>query len=160
MGLLDDCDSRSALSGEERQLADQMANRTRFGVRGRAYPNLSAGAFGREAMQVWVIAACHQAATPAGPTRPRTRIRVEAQQTRGQIEGERRLAGRARTHEQYGMRGAAEEHRTNLGQSPRLATSHRVADRRGHGPDSVGLSRQAGRLLAGRLTAATRLGGL
>jgi hypothetical protein len=70
MSLLDDRDSRSALGGKERQLADQMANGARVRVRGRADPDLPTGSFRCEAMKIRVVAGCNQAATPAVATRP------------------------------------------------------------------------------------------
>ena len=64
MGLLDDRDSSPSLDGKERQLADQVTHRARFGIRGRADANLPAGPFGRKTVQVRVIAGARPGGNP------------------------------------------------------------------------------------------------
>jgi hypothetical protein len=83
IGLLDDDDPRPAFDGEQRQLADQMPDRARLRVVRLADPNLRAGSFRSEAVQIRVIARCHLPAAAAGSTWPRTRIGVVAQEPCG-----------------------------------------------------------------------------
>ena len=82
MGLLDDHDTRPALDREQGQLADQVPDRARLRVAGLADPDLPAGPFGGEPVQVGVIARGHLPAAPADAARPRAGIRVGAEQAR------------------------------------------------------------------------------
>ncbi len=143
MSLLDDGDARAAFGGQEGKFADQVPDRARLRVSRVADPNLPAGSFGGEPVQVGVIARGHQAAAPADAAGSRAGIRVAAEEAGGQVQRESRLADRARPDEQQGMRRPAEDHRFDLGQGAGLAARRGVV----HG-------RRGGRAAARRLGAA------
>ena len=82
--MLDDGHAHAALQRQQGELRRQRLD--------LADPNLLAGALRREPMQVRVVAVLHLAARRAVAARPACRVRIEAQQATGQVQGERRLA--------------------------------------------------------------------
>ena len=150
MGRLNDDDPRPALNWKQRQFRDQVPDGARLRVAGLADPNLRAGSLGGKAMQVGVIARGHLPAASADAARPRRRIGVVAQQSRRQIQRERRLADRPGSDQQDGVRRPAEDHRIDLGQGAGLAARRGVLHGRASGLPLGGWN---GRLLAGRFAA-------
>jgi hypothetical protein len=101
-----------------------MTNRARLGVRRSADADLSAWAVGCEPVEVGVVSGCDLMTSAALATGSRGRVRVAAQQARGEVHGERGLSARCRPNEEHGVRRRTDDHRTDCGQRTWLAASH------------------------------------
>ena len=79
------------------------------------------GPSGAEAVQVGMVAVVDQPATAARPARPRGDVRVDAQQPRGEVQREGRLADPAGPAQQDGVRRPAADHRPDRGERGAMA---------------------------------------
>ena len=112
MGGLDQGEARSAFHRHERQVVGQVTHPADLGVT-TADADLGTGAVGPEPVQVGMPAARDHPTPTTRATGSLGRFRRGAQQARGEVERERRLADAARTGEQDGVWRAAraQDHR-------------------------------------------------